>query len=274
MESEIGELYENRSDRQIAVELDMPEKEVKAKREDSGFLRLSEFADKDASSKKVDIDVKLKKMEKRKLQGFMGEKLTSLMKNRVINHLKKHLGEKWTLRNKLNVVNKNSSFQRYWASGRPRQGSIRIEGRNLKHHGSKKEELEKYVREKCVVAEEDIFRKFQEVRNPFIDFNFYAVRKSENKIVEFTLKDYSENSFESKERLKVKVPVIEDFKIVMLEVKTTKNDAKNLFSKNQRKARELANKSPHLDFFSLKVDKEFSDLGIPEDFSLNIEKHS
>jgi len=274
MVSDLGDLYEDMSDREIAVKLDISEDEVQKRRESSGFLRLSEFQQKEGIETKVDLSVELDEMEKRKLQGFLGEKITSLMRNRVVEHLENHLKQDWGLRNKLHLVNKESSFQRYWASGRPRQGSIRIEGNNLKHHGKTRKELEEYIKERCVVTEKELFTKFRELRNPFIDFNFYAVKTNGKKEVEFRVSDYSENSFESNQKLKVEVPVVDDFKIVMLEVKTTRDDAKNLFSKNQRKARDLAKKSPFLEFFSLRVGKEFSELDLPENFSLSIEKHS
>jgi hypothetical protein len=192
----------------------------------------------------------------------------------VVLRLEDFVKDSWVLRDKLYLVSSDSSFQRYWASGRPRQGSISIEGRNLKHEGKDREDLKEHVKERCVVASEDIFRKFREVRNPFIDFNFYALRKTGEKKVEFQVRDYSKKSFDKTEKLEVIVPVIEDFKIVMLEVKTTKEDAGKLFSENQRNARDLAKKSPFLDFFSLKVNKEFEEMDIPENFEVKLEKHS
>lgn len=274
MVSEVGELYEEMNDREIAVKLNITENEVQQKRKDSGFLRLEEFTETEKLEDKMEISVELDRMEKRKLQGFLGEKVTSLMRNRVVKHLKKHLKDDWILRDKLNLVSKESSHQRYWASGRPRQGSIRIEGRNIKHNGTAEDEIREHVREKCVLAEKDIFTKFRDVRNPFIDFNFYAVRQVGTEKVEFLINDFSGNSFENEEKIEIEVPVVDDFKIVMLEVKTTKDDAKNLFSKNQRNARDLAKESPFLEFFSLRIHKEFSELDIPESFLLDVRKHS
>jgi hypothetical protein len=196
------------------------------------------------------------------------------MRNKVVLRLEDFVKDSWVLRDKLYLVSSDSSFQRYWASGRPRQGSVRMKGRKLKHEGKDREELKEHVKERCVVASENIFKKFREVRNPFIDFNFYAVRKTGEKKIEFQLRDYSKKSFDKTEKIEVTVPVIEDFKIVMLEVKTTKEDAKKLFSENQRNARDLAKKSPFLDFFSLKVNKEFEEMDIPENFEVKLEKHS
>jgi hypothetical protein len=268
------EKYEEMTDRELAVELDISEEDVKERRRSSGFLRLDEFNDSDDGSRDLNINAKLNEMEKRKVQGFLGEKVASLMRSRVINHLEDHLNSSWILREKMHLVNENSSHERYWASGRPRQGSMRIQGRQLKNHGAEEDEIKDYIREKCVLATEDIFRKFREVRNPFIDFNFYAVRKAGSKKTSFSVQDYSSNTFESGDRIDVEVPIVSDFKIVMLEVKTSKNSAKNLFSKNQRKARDMAKESPFLDFFSLKIDEEFSEMDIPTEFKLEIEKHS
>lgn len=274
MDPDLTDLYEDMTDREIAVELEISEKDVQNRREDSGFLRLDEFEQNQEVSNELSIDVELDKMEKRKLQGFMGEKITFLMRNRVVDFLSTHLRDFWILREKLHIINNDSNFQRYWASGKPQQGSIKIEGRNLKHHGSTNEELREYVKDKCVAAQKDIFSKFKDVRNPFIDFNFYAVKKTGVQKVEFSVKNYSSKSFESKEKMEVEIPVIEDFKIVMLEVKTTKQDAQSLFSENQRNARDLAKNSPYLDFFSLRIDEEFSEMDISSEFNLEVEKHS
>lgn len=274
MNSKIEDEFEQKTDRELAVEMDLPEEKIKQKRKESGFLRLEEFTDSESATSSVDIKLKLEEMEKRKLQGFLGEKLTSLMKSRVVKHLDEHLKDSWILRDKLHLVNLDSRFERYWASGRPYQGEIRINGRTIKHQGSSKDELEQHVKERTAAAEENLFKKFREIRNPFIDFSFYAIKTSENKKVEFNVEDYSNNGFDSSEKLRVETPVIDDFKIVMLEVKTTKDEAEQLFSSNQRKARDLARGSPFLDFFSLKVNRDFEELDIPEDFSIKLKKHS
>ncbi|GEM_PF-2776211 len=264
----------NVSDRQLAKDLGVSEKDARQERKKRGFLKLDDFQDKKEVEESLNIDAELSDMEKRKLQGHLGEKLTSLMKSRVTDYLKSHTRPEWVLRDKLQLISNVSTSNRYWASGKPRQGSIRIEGRSIKHTGKPLEEIEKYVKERCVFAVEDMFEKFKEVRNPFIDFNFYAVKETGKRETEFVLEDYSSDSFDAKESMKVSIPVIEDFKVIMLEVKTTKDDAGSLFSSNQRKARNLAKNSPYLDFFSLQVDREFSELNIPEEYSVSIQKHS
>jgi hypothetical protein len=196
------------------------------------------------------------------------------MKSRVTDYLESHTRPEWVLRDKLQLISSASVSKRYWASGKPRQGSIRIDGRSIKHTGESLDEIKKYVKERCVFTEGDMFEKFKEVRNPFIDFNFYAVKKTGKRQTEFMLENYSSDSFDAEESMKVSIPVIEDFKVIMLEVKTTKDEAETLFSSNQRRARDLAKNSPYLDFFSLQVDREFSELNIPDEYSVNIRKHS
>ena len=270
---ETGNL-ENVSDRQLAKDLGVSEDDARQERKKRGFLKLDDFQDQKEVEDSLGIEAELDDMEKRKLQGHLGEKLTSLMKSRVTDYLESHTRPEWVLRDKLQLISTAAVSKRYWASGKPRQGSIRIDGRSIKHTGESLDEIEKYVKERCVFAEGDMFEKFKEVRNPFIDFNFYAVKKTGKRLTEFILEDYSSDSFDAKESMKVSIPVIEDFKVIMLEVKTTKDEAETLFSSNQRKARDLAKNSPYLDFFSLQVDREFSDLNIPEEYSVNIQKHS
>ena len=270
---ETGNL-ENVSDRELAKHLEVSEEDARQERKKRGFLKLDDFQDQKEVKNSLDIDAELDDMEKRKLQGHLGEKLTSLMKSRVTDYLESHTRSEWVLRDKLQLISSASVSKRYWASGKPRQGSIRIDGRSIKHTGESLDEIEKYVKERCVFAEGDMFEKFKEVRNPFIDFNFYAVKKTGKRETEFILEDYSSDSFDAKESMKVSIPVIEDFKVIMLEVKTTKDEAETLFSSNQRKARDLAKNSPYLDFFSLQVDREFSELNIPKEYSVDIQKHS
>jgi hypothetical protein len=268
------EKFEKVSDRELAEDLGVSEEDAREERKKRGFLKLDDFKDQKEVEESLNIDAELDDMEKRKLQGHLGEKLTSLMKSRVTDYLESHTKPEWVLRDKLQIISTASTSRRYWASGRPRQGSIRIDRRTIKHTGESLDEIEKYVKERCIFAKEDLFEKFKEVRNPFIDFNFYAVKKTGARETKLILEDYSKNSFDGEESLKVCVPVIEDFKVIMLEVKTTKDEAETLFSSNQRKARDLAKNSPYLDFFSLQVDREFSELNIPEDYSVNIQKHS
>lgn len=274
VEEDKTENFEKVSDRELAKDLGVSEEDARQERKKRGFLKLDDFQEQREVEDSLDIDAELDDMEKRKLQGHLGEKLTSLMKSRVTEYLESHTRPEWVLRDKLQLISTASASKRYWASGKPRQGSIRIDGRSIKHTGESLDEIEKYVKERCVFAKEDIFENFKEVRNPFIDFNFYAVKKTGKRETEFMLEDYSKNSFDAKENMKVTIPVIEDFKVIMLEVKTTKDDAETLFSSNQRKARDLAKNSPYLDFFSLQVDKEFSELNIPKEYSVYIQKHS
>ena len=274
MKKEETSNLENVSDRELAKHLEVSEEDARQERKKRGFLKLDDFQDQKEVKNSLDIDAELDDMEKRKLQGHLGEKLTSLMKSRVTDYLESHTRPEWVLRDKLQLISGSSVSKRYWASGKPRQGSIRIDGRSIKHTGESLDEIEKYVKERCVFAEGDMFEKFKEVRNPFIDFNFYAVKKTGKRLTEFILEDYSSDSFDAKESMKVSIPVIEDFKVIMLEVKTTKDEAETLFSSNQRKARDLAKKSPYLDFFSLQVDIEFSELNIPKEYSVDIQKHS
>lgn len=266
--------FEKSSDREVARDMQIPESKVKDRRKEQGFLKLDDFTEDSNTDDKISIDAELGEMEKRKLQGHLGEKITSLMQNRVKGYLGSHIRSDWILRDKLQLISSSSASKRYWASGRPRQGSIKVNGRSVKHTGKSVEEVTEYLEERCVVAKQGIFEKFREVRNPFIDFNFYAVKEAGRKKVGFTVEDYSKNAIGTEDTLTVELPVIEDFKIIMLEVKTTTGDAEKLFSKNQRSARDLAEGSPFLDFFSLRVDKEFSDLGLPDNFSLEVEKHS
>jgi hypothetical protein len=266
----IKDLYEEMNDRELATQLDFTEEEVKQKRIDRGLLRLENFSEKESAPTRSKMKFELDKMEKRKLQGFMGEKLAELMKSKVVDYLRKHTGGKWELRSKARMVRKGRTSHSYWAGGRPDRDEIVVESGVVKHQGAEKDELREAVRDKCVVAEDDIFEKFQEVRNPWIDFSFYALSIEETVEQTFSARDFSKRSFDQESEIDVEVPLASDFKLMAVEVKTTNSSAENLLSTNQRNVRDLAEESPYIDFFTLKVETDFSELGIPENFDAEI----
>ena len=267
--------YEELSDREIAKELDITESEVEKIRSENGFLRIQNFIDTENIEKNLEINFELDKMRKRQLQGFIGEKICSLMQNRVMEELEKHVKNRWILREKAHLLNEKDSSHNYWIGGRPSKDEIEIEGYLVKHFNADKENIKEKISSECLLADESLFRKFREVKNPWIDFNFYALKISDYQKKKFSVRDFSKNSFEEENKtIEVKVPVIEDFKVIALEVKTSSDKAEKLLSTNQRKVRENAKNSAFLEFFTLKIDTEFDRLDIPESFSATFQKHS
>ena len=271
---EIENLYEEMDDREMARELDITEEEAREKRLDRGLLRLENFSEEDEVPGKTRMRFELNSMERRKLQGFVGEKLTQLMKGKVVDYLREHMKGDWELRSKAQMVRKDRTSHSYWAGGRPDKDEIVLESGVVKHQGAGKDELKDAVRDECVVAEDGLFKKFQEVRNPWIDFSFYALKIKDTVDQAFSTRDFSKGSFDQESEIDVEVPIASDFKLMAVEVKTTNSDAQNLLSSNQRKVRDLAEESHYIDFFTLKVETEFSDLNIPEDFEAELARGS
>lgn len=230
------------------------------------------YTSKEKEDLSLDIDLSLDEMERRKLQGFMGEEIIRICRKRILEQVTSALGGSWEIRDDLHLVNKDSPSQRYRASGRPERGEIRIEGNTVKHSGKKEKKLRKHVRKDVLNASEDLFERFRELRNPFIDFSFYAVRSTSGSDTSFEVRDYSGDSFVPS-KLRVKLPEIKDFKILFLEAKTTDDDAKSLLSSNQRSVRDQARNSPYTQFFTARIDHELRD-GVPESVQVSIEEHS
>lgn len=220
----------------------------------------------------LDIDLGLDDMKRRKLKGFLGEEIIRICRKRILEQVTSALGGSWEVRDDLHLVNKDSPSQRYRASGRPERGEIRIEGNTVKHSGKKEKKLREHVHKNVLKAPEDLFERFRELRNPFIDFSFYAVRSGSGSDTSFEVRDYSGESF-APSRLKLQIPEIEDFKILFLEAKTTEDDAKNLLSSNQRSVRDQARNSPYTQFFTARIGHELRD-GVPESVRVSIEEHS
>ena len=270
----ISESFEDMSDRELARKLEVSESQVRDLRKDQGFLRLDEFDDSDdVVDSPLDLCFELDEMHRRKMQGFVGEKLCHLMKSKVIEHLEDHIKDNWLLVDKAEIVSEEGlrhiSTSRYY-----NEEDIEVEGDTVKHFDASEEEIRSKVEKNCFKVDAKLLKAFHKVRNPWIDFSFYAFKIEDKMEHSFDVRDYSENSLQSSETLKVDVPKVEDFKIVALEVKTTKGNEDNLLSKNQRKVRNIAEDSPFLDFFTLKVDSEFEELCIPESFDAVFRKHS
>ena len=267
--------FEEKNDRELAKELDVSESQVKNIRREEGFLRLDKFKEDDQISSVFSLNWELDEMEKRKLQGFLGEKVTKLLTGKVKNHLKKFTRDNWVLRDKIYLVNSSNTIQRYWANSKPIQGGLRVEGKQIKHDNKSEEKIKEHISEKCVIADNQLFKKFKKLRNPFIDFNFYIVKKTGTENVKYKATNYGKLSNNmGGENISVEVPKIEDFKIIMLEVKTTRKNAESLLTENQRKARDIAKESPYLEFFTIKVNREFEELNIPSNYEAKLEKHT
>lgn len=267
--------FEEKNDRELAKELDVSESQVKNIRREEGFLRLDKFKEDDQISSVFSLNWELDEMEKRKLQGFLGEKVTKLLTGKVKNHLKNFTRDNWVLRDKIYLVNSSNTIQRYWANSKPIQGGLRVEGKQIKHDNKSEEKIKEHISEKCVIADNQLFKKFKKLRNPFIDFNFYIVKKTGTENVKYKATNYGKLSNNmGGENISVEVPKIEDFKIIMLEVKTTRKNAESLLTENQRKARDIAKESPYLEFFTIKVNREFEELNIPSNYEAKLEKHT
>jgi hypothetical protein len=271
--SDLKENFEELDDREIAKITEEPEPRVREKRKEKGFLRLDDFSNQNNIDDDLDVGFELDEMRKRQLQGYLGEKVCSLMENRVKNLLSDHVKSHWILRRKAEIISEDSIGHSIGPHPK-RTGEIKIEGSVVKHFEADEKEIREKIEERCFKTSEELFKAFHKVRNPWIDFSFYAFQIEDTEQQTFNVKDFSESALSTGNIMEVEIPVISDFKIAALEVKTTNGEEERLLSKNQRKVREMAEESPFIDFFTLKIDTSFEELDIPEEFSGKFRKHS
>lgn len=267
-----SETVERKNDREIAVEKDITEEAVKTERRQSGYPRLSDFISQEEVENAKKVEFELDELRKRQLQGFIGEKITGLMVNRLKGELEEYVKDDWVLRDKAQILSEKNNGYMLRIGGRPGNDEIMVERNTVKHMGAEEKMIREKARKETFLMSHQMFERYSEMKNPWIDQNFYALEVNGSKTVKFTVKDYSKESFERTSHLEVKIPYVTDFKIIAVEIKTSKDEANNLLSKNQRKVRDNSKESPHLDFFTLKLDTEFEEFGLPGTFEAQIER--
>ena len=271
--SNLKENFEELDDREIAKITEEPEHKIREERREKGFLRLDDFTNEKKIDSVLDVGFEMDEMRKRQLQGYLGERVCSLMENRVKNLLSEHVKSHWVLRREAEIISEDNIGHSIGPHPE-RTGEVKIEGKFVKHFEADEEEIREKIEEKCFKTNPELFKAFHKVRNPWIDFSFYAFQIEETEKQAFNVKDFSDSALNAGKTIEVEIPVISDFKIAALEVKTTKGEEERLLSKNQRNVREMAEESPFIDFFTLKIDTCFEELDIPEEFSGKFRKHS
>ncbi|MFB6245789.1 MAG: hypothetical protein ABEJ03_05585 [Candidatus Nanohaloarchaea archaeon] len=271
MEQPEPEEAEELTDRQLASRMNLTENEAMEARKRSGVSRLEDFFRQEDEKEELEVSFDLGEMHRRQLQGCVGEKIAAFLRNRVAEFLENHLENGWTIERSCEVVSAGGPLRE--VSTGSRFSDIRLEGSSVRHRGLDEEKLLEKLEENCVALPEDLFDSFLEAWNPFIDEIFYGFRHKENIEKKFSSRDTTEPGFETGKPITANIPLAEDFKIMAVEVKTTGDRAEDLLTSNQREVRDMASRSPFVDFFTLHVDLDLEEIGVPDSVNSKIRRH-
>ncbi|MFB6208659.1 MAG: hypothetical protein ABEJ56_00800 [Candidatus Nanohaloarchaea archaeon] len=270
------EKVEKLEKRELAKQMDLSEERLDEKLRDLGFTSLADFTDNQSRTEKKKINYSLSEMEKRKLQGLLGEKVTRFIEGKIRRFIRSGFNNEWIIKSYLDLRTLDECRQLHFGERQSFQGnSLSISGGNVTHYGVEEEVIREKIRQKHYACSAYLFEKFTEYQVPSIDHVLYALRKTgETESFEYRVKDHSEESGSfTGEKLEVDLEKIRDFKVIGLEVKTSESsDAENLFSSLQREVRDTAKESAFLDLYKAHVNYSISTQKIPEEVPVEIEK--
>lgn len=274
VETRIKEQYDTQDDRDLARELQIPEAEVEQIREDLGLFRLDAFTATSDADEDTTITAAFDELQRRKLQGFVGEEVCRLLRSELCDRLEAYLKDNWELQQNAELITPESQTGSYRLGRRPERGDILIDHGVVKHHGADDETVRQYIEERCFVADRELLEIFHRVQNPWIDELLYAIHTTDQVETSVPVQNYEDASIRPQETIAVSVPAINDFKIVAVEIKTTTGDGRTQLTSNQRSVRDLAQNSPYLDFFIATVKTDFDQLDLPASFDIELRKDS
>jgi len=266
MEEFVSENYEEMNDRELARELYVSVSEIESVRDDSGSKRLDDFIRTDELSS-LSLEFELSEMEKRKIQGAIGERIAGFSGSRIKSYLRDHVRGDWEIRDSLEMICEDPGVKSY----RNRYSQLDVSGNSIRHRDMSREDIMDSIESKYVLSDRDTLESFYRVLDPWIDIRMFGVEIDGLESVEFDVNCLG-SGFSGK--LDIELPVVEDFKILALEVKTTEDSAENLLSSHQRDLREMSKSSPYIEYFTVRIDREFSDMDIAEAYDLEVSNHS
>lgn len=274
--SDLMEKAESKPFRQLAKDEDQAEEQLQKELEELGFRTIGDFSDKNEQRKDNQLQYELSEMEKRKLQGIFGEKITIFIEGKIKRFLRERLPRDWELKNNIRLKTDGNEKSLKFGEAPSDRDSITITGTNISHHGVEEEALVERVQSKHFACTDYLFEKFQEYQIPTIDNILYAVKKAgQQKTFEYQVTDHSTNSAQlTQERKKIEIDRIDDFKIIGLEVKTSESKPGKLLSSKQREVRDKAKESAFLDLYTVKVDFDYSTGKLPQNVPVEIRKIS
>jgi hypothetical protein len=259
--------------REVAKKEDISKNELAKKLKEKGFTTIREFLGREENDS-IKMDYEIDEMEKRKLQGLFGEKISTFVEGRIKKFLQESMGSEWEIKKGIKVKAKGETDKSMFYGLKPDEKSkIKCSGKSIAHTGLGNEKIKEEIESMHYHVSDRLFKKFQECRAPSIDECYYAVKKSgELKQYNYRAFDRSSGSYEVEgEKLNCMLEKLDDFKIIYLEVKTTTGEGNNLLSTTQREVRDTASQTAFMDFYLVRVEYDISSSEIPDTVKVEIE---
>lgn len=258
--------------RELAKDRDRSKKEL-IKEKQRGFFTINDFLG-ESKSDSVERTYRLNEMEKRKLQGLFGEKVARFVEGRIRDFLKNSMGDQWEVKKGIKVKMKGSKHKSMFYGLKPDENSnLKCSGKSIAHYGLTNQEIREEIEFMHFHVSERLFKKFQEYQAPSIDECYYAVKKQgKTKKHEYRAYDRASGSYDAEgETIECSLEKLTDFKIICLEVETTREKASNLLSKTQREVRDIASKTAFMDFYLARVEYDINSSKIPDNVKVEID---
>ena len=262
--------------RGLAKKLDRDKDGLRQSLKQLGFRQLTDYTrDSCGGKNSVSLNYELDKMQMKKIQGIFGEKIATFVEGKLIESIKSWHSEDWQIREGVKLRTSSESPKTAFYGIKPdEEESFKCTGHTVAHRGMDIGRIRKRLESKHFHTSRELFEKFQRYQVPNIDNVFYAMKTSgEKKEQEYRVIDWNTGGYgESGEKLVCELDIVEDFKIIGVEVKTTRDEGEKLLSKNQRKVKERSSETAFLDFYILRVNYDVRSREIPEEVEIEMRK--
>nr|EGQ40510.1 MAG: hypothetical protein J07AB56_12400 [Candidatus Nanosalinarum sp. J07AB56] len=269
VESRIRDSYTEMTDRELARELDVPERRVEEVRRELGLNRL---AGDDERLEEMEVSKELSETDTNRIQGYLGEQLARHTLPEIRREVSSVLGSGWTVAEKAELLPLDSA-------GSARLGDtygtskLEFSGDTVVFSDLGLEEAVEQARERAFVAGKELVSNLVSAEFPSIDLVLHALKLSGETRRTLEFRNRFDPAFESEKR-DLDLPLVEDGKVVHVEVKTsTVSDPGDMLTSLQRRARSHAESSPYSEFYTLHVNLDLDDLDVPDSFDASVRRH-
>jgi|GEM_PF-5884432 hypothetical protein len=269
VESRIRDSYTEMTDRELARELDVPERRVEEVRRELGLNRL---AGDDERLEEMEVSKELSETDTNRIQGYLGEQLARHTLPEIRREVSSVLGSGWTVAEKAELLPLDSA-------GSARLGDtygtskLEFSGDTVVFSDLGLEEAVEQATERAFVADKELVSDLVSAEFPSIDLVLHALKLSGETRRTLEFRNRFDPAFESEKR-DLELPLVEDGKVVHVEVKTsTVSDPGDMLTSLQRRARSHAESSPYSEFYTLHVNLDLDDLDVPDSFDASVRRH-
>lgn len=261
--------YTEMTDRELARELKVPESRVEEMREELGLNRLTEEGER---LEELEVSKELSDTDRNRIQGYLGEQLARHTLPEIKDGVGDVLGSAWTVVEKAELLPLDSAGSvrlgdTYGAS------KLEFSGDTVVFSDLELEEAVEEARERAFVADEELVSELSAAEFPSIDLVLHALKPSGTNRRTLEFRNRFDPAFESENR-DLEVPLVEDGKVVHVEVKTSAvSGPGEMLTSLQRKARRHAESSPYSEFYTLHVDLDLGEFDVPDSFDASVQRH-